>query len=245
MLTCSKVYFLLLEGWPSKSIFPSNEASNGQDGCWYGYSDRCSRSFEEATTMVAGERVARACGPGVLVQEPTDYVKARGMGVAKWDARIETEVMVMIDDWWLMDYEGLWWTFRWVVDGDLSPGFGRQSNVTAIFPSFFHIPGMPRSSASSASWLSSSSAVASSPWPAACWQVPPISKRSDRWCRRAMGPQRRARRGDGIADVRCAREEKRCKLDGGLLGLERKVTSPNHFKVKSFVGGVVRHDSQY
>lgn len=41
--------------------------------------------------MVAGERVARACGPGVLVQEPTDYVKARGMGVAKWDARIETE----------------------------------------------------------------------------------------------------------------------------------------------------------
>ena len=58
----------------------NNEDSNSQDGCWYGYSDRCSRSFEEATTMVAGERVARACGPGVLVQEPTDYVKARGMG---------------------------------------------------------------------------------------------------------------------------------------------------------------------
>ena len=50
-----------------------------QDGCWYGYSDRCSRSFEEATTMVAGERVARACGPGVLVQEPTDYVKVFGI----------------------------------------------------------------------------------------------------------------------------------------------------------------------
>ena len=25
--------------------------------------------------MVAGERVARACGPGVLLQEPTDYIK--------------------------------------------------------------------------------------------------------------------------------------------------------------------------
>ena len=31
----------------------------------------------------------------------------------------------------------------------------------------------------------------------------------------------------------------------GLLGLERKVTSPNNFKVKNFVGGVVRHDGQY
>lgn len=97
--------FLLLESRMtfqidfSLSELCSNEDSNGQDGCWYGYSDRCSRSFEEATTMVAGERVARACGPGVLVQEPTDYVKARGMGVAKWDARIETEeVMVIIDD---------------------------------------------------------------------------------------------------------------------------------------------------
>ena len=55
-----------------------------QDGCWYGYSDRCSRSFSEAETMVAGQRVARACGPGVLLQEPTDYVKvpAGGMGAA-------------------------------------------------------------------------------------------------------------------------------------------------------------------
>ena len=55
-----------------------------QDGCWYGYSDRCSRSFSEAETMVAGERVARACGPGVLLQEPTDYVKVHpeGKGVA-------------------------------------------------------------------------------------------------------------------------------------------------------------------
>jgi len=34
--------------------------------------------------MVAGQRVARACGPGVLLQEPTDYVKvpAGGMGAA-------------------------------------------------------------------------------------------------------------------------------------------------------------------
>ena len=31
----------------------------------------------------------------------------------------------------------------------------------------------------------------------------------------------------------------------GLLGLERKVTSPNNFKMKNFVGGVVRHDGQY
>eukprot|EP00435_Cladocopium_sp_Y103_P003231 s2389_g1.t1 len=50
-----------------------------KDGCWYGYSDRCSRSFSEAETMVAGERVARACGPGVLLQEPTDYVKVFGI----------------------------------------------------------------------------------------------------------------------------------------------------------------------
>ena len=34
-----------------------------RDGCWYGYSDECSRSFPEAATMVEGERVARACGP--------------------------------------------------------------------------------------------------------------------------------------------------------------------------------------
>ena len=30
--------------------------------------------------MVAGERVARACGPGVLLQEPTDYIKVSGLG---------------------------------------------------------------------------------------------------------------------------------------------------------------------
>lgn len=35
------------------------------------------------------------------------------------------------------------------------------------------------------------------------------------------------------------------EVEWGLLGLERKVTSPNNFKVKSFVGGVVRHDGQY
>jgi len=49
------------------------------DGCWYGYSDECSRSFPEAATMVAGERVARACGPGVQNQESTDYVKVFGI----------------------------------------------------------------------------------------------------------------------------------------------------------------------
>jgi len=49
------------------------------DGCWYGYSDQCSRSFSEAKSMVAGERVARACGPGVKTQEHTDYVKVFGI----------------------------------------------------------------------------------------------------------------------------------------------------------------------
>eukprot|EP00438_Fugacium_kawagutii_P020899 Skav211790 [mRNA] locus=scaffold305:207263:218185:+ [translate_table: standard] len=57
----------------------STSSTSPQDGCWYGYSDRCSRSFSEGETMVAGERVARACGPGVLVQEPTDYVKAAAL----------------------------------------------------------------------------------------------------------------------------------------------------------------------
>ena len=50
-----------------------------RDGCWYGYSDECSRSFPEAATMVAGERVARACGPGVQTEEATDYVKVFGI----------------------------------------------------------------------------------------------------------------------------------------------------------------------
>ena len=49
------------------------------DGCWYGYSDECSRSFPEAKTMVAGERVARACGPGVQTEEAIDYIKVFGI----------------------------------------------------------------------------------------------------------------------------------------------------------------------
>lgn len=38
---------------------------------------------------------------------------------------------------------------------------------------------------------------------------------------------------------------KKMEVEWGLLGLERKVTSPKNFKVKNCVGGVVRHDGQY
>lgn len=48
-------------------------------GCWYGYSDKCAAGIEGADTMVAGERVARACGLGVSAQAPTDYVTVFGI----------------------------------------------------------------------------------------------------------------------------------------------------------------------
>ena len=61
-----------------------------------------------------------------------------------------------------------------------------------------------------------------------------------------MGPQRRARRGDGeVLMSGVPGKKKKMEVGWGLLGLERKVTSPNNFKVKSFVGGVVRNDGQY
>ncbi|CAE8618926.1 unnamed protein product, partial [Polarella glacialis] len=50
-----------------------------QDGCWYGYSDVCSPGFPESKSQVAGERVARACGSQIQLQEQTDYVKVFGI----------------------------------------------------------------------------------------------------------------------------------------------------------------------
>lgn len=48
-------------------------------GCWYGYSDKCYAAESGAQTMVAGERVARACVDGVDLQGRTDYVTVFGI----------------------------------------------------------------------------------------------------------------------------------------------------------------------
>jgi hypothetical protein len=49
------------------------------EGCWYGYSDTCSSDVPGAKTMVAGERVARACVTSALVREQTDYLSVFGI----------------------------------------------------------------------------------------------------------------------------------------------------------------------
>jgi hypothetical protein len=49
------------------------------EGCWYGYSDECVSSSEAAKTMVAGERVARACNVGLASQRHTDYLQVFGI----------------------------------------------------------------------------------------------------------------------------------------------------------------------
>lgn len=68
---CQKVCFQD----PACSIWEHSTAK----GCWYGYSDECSVFAEGAQTMVAGERVARACGTGVRSREPTDYLTVFGI----------------------------------------------------------------------------------------------------------------------------------------------------------------------
>lgn len=49
------------------------------EGCWYGYSDQCSRALPGASTMVAGERVARSCGSTAKVEEHTDFFRVFGI----------------------------------------------------------------------------------------------------------------------------------------------------------------------
>lgn len=68
---CQKVCF----EDPSCSVWEHST----ERGCWYGYSDECSATAEGAETMVAGERVARACGAGVTKPVPTDFVTVFGV----------------------------------------------------------------------------------------------------------------------------------------------------------------------
>jgi len=49
------------------------------EGCWLGFSDTCTRDSEGAGTMVAGERVARACKDGWGNAQRTDYVQVFGI----------------------------------------------------------------------------------------------------------------------------------------------------------------------
>jgi len=49
------------------------------EGCWFGFSDACTREAPGAQTMVAGERVARACKVGWGNEQRTDYVQVFGI----------------------------------------------------------------------------------------------------------------------------------------------------------------------